>query len=453
MADDERAPKPGHFLPGGAGDQPESAPTDTPGTRPSTPGDPVELTGGAADPARTALTSPDNGNRKQSELGAGRPISPPANGVPKKAAPLPSDPEYQGFYSGPPPAPLPNAPTTPLSGTRRLAGPQRIGWHTSPKRTGVRAFEAQPKGPQRFSRRILVLLCAVALIAVSGGTVAAYSSIGSPGSAVADPLNKPSEKPADAPSPIPPPATETVIVPAVPDDVRVQKNELYKVGKLPGYNCALPKVKPNTKTNVLRFYQAMLPCLAETWEPLVLKADYPFRQPKLALATKGATGACGGEALETSFYCPEDETIYMRWEDDVKFYKQTPVAVVDLVRTMAHEYSHHVQTLTNILISSDSQARRTTSKAVKLEWSRRLELQASCLGAAFVSANKKTLGLVGENLVFWNFLSRHIGDELTTKKVRDHGSSKSYLFWSDQGFKTANPASCNTYVAPSAKVS
>jgi predicted metalloprotease len=244
-----------------------------------------------------------------------------------------------------------------------------------------------------------------------------------------------------------------VTKPAVPDAVRLQKNELYKVGRLPSVNCPLPKVKPNSKANVLRFYQALMPCLAQTWEDLVLDADYPFRQPKLALLAKGTTPACGGDLPDTSFYCPNDETIYMRWEDDVKFYKQTPVAVVDLIRTIAHEYGHHVQQLTNILISSDSQAGFAKSKAVELEWSRRLELQASCLGSAFISANQKSLGLVGDNLDFWKVLSKNIGDELTKKKTRIHGSSKNYRFWSDQGFKTANPASCNTYTAPSAKVS
>ena len=435
MADDERAPEPGHFLPGGEGEQPEPAPTAAP---------------------RTALTPPDTVNRQQLGLGKARPIgAPPAPG-PRKAAPLPADPEYRGGYSGPPPAPQPGAPVTPLQGTRQIGRARPVGWNTTSTRTGVPEFTSQQpelKQRRRLSRPVVGLISALALIVVSGGAVAAYKLIDSFDSTVANPLTQPTVKPSKTPEPPLPDPTVTKTVEPVPDAVRLQKNELYKFGKLPTVNCPLPKVKPNTKTNVLRFYQALMPCLAETWEPLVVKY-YPFRQPKLALAVKGAKGACGGEGIETAYYCPEDETIYMRWEDDAKFYQQNPVAVVDLVRTMAHEYSHHVQMLTNIVISSNSQAGWAKTPAAKLEWSRRLELQASCLGSAFISANQKTLGLVGERLDFWNYLSRHIGDELSDKKVvRDHGSSKSYTYWSGQGFKTANPATCNTYAAPPAKVS
>jgi uncharacterized protein len=435
---DEQEPKPGprvgHYLPGGEGDQP-GAP--------------------AADAPRTALTPPDAVNRRQLGLGKARPLDAPVDPALKKAAPLPADPTQLG-YGAPPAAPLASAPITPLRGGKQLGGARPVGWHTTSTRTGVPQFSSEPpelKSPRRFSRPIVGLLSALALIVVSGGAIASYQLIDSFDSTVANPLTQPTVKPSETPLPAPAVPTKTVTVQPVPDAVRLQKNELYSVGKLASKNCALPTIKPTTKTNVLRFYQAMMPCLAETWEPLVLKSGYPYRQPKLTLAVKGATGACGGDEPDTAYYCPKDETIYMRWEDDAKYYQRNPLTIVDMVRTMAHEYGHHVQYLTNILISSNSQSGWAKSTAAELEWSRRLELQASCLGSVFIGANQKTLGLVGERLRFWNLLSRHLGDDLTVKKVRDHGSSKNYLYWSDKGFKTANPASCNTYSAPAAEVS
>ncbi|MEV6413507.1 neutral zinc metallopeptidase [Kribbella sp. NPDC051718] len=427
MADDERVPEPGHFLPG----------SDVPA--------------GAASPV-APTSKPGLGLG----LGEARPISVSQEPARKKAAPLPDDPEYQGFYSGPPAAPLPDAPTGPLGGTRQFGRVRYAGWKARTPRTGVQQFSTHSpyrKPARQFSQRFVGLISALALVIVAGGTIAAYAKIDSFGNEVTNPLADPSIKPSEGPQSVAPNPTVTVTIPAVPDEVRLQKNKLYTVGKLRSVNCALPKVKPNSKANVLRFYQAMMPCLAQTWEDLVLEADYPFRQPKLALVVKGTTPACGGDLPDTSFYCPNDETIYMRWEDEVKFYKRNPNAVVDLVRTVAHEYGHHVQQLTNIMISSQSQEGFAKSKAAELEWSRRLELQASCLGSNFISANQKSLGLVGEKMEFWKILSKNIGDELTKKKIRDHGSSKNYRFWSDQGFKTANPASCNTYTAPPAKVS
>lgn len=436
MADDERAPKPGHYLPGGAGDQPEPAATGAP---------------------RTALTSPDTVNRRQLGLGKARPIGAPVDPTLKKATPLPTDPAYQGDFGAPPPAPLPGAPVTPLRGTRQLGGARPVGWHTTSTRTGVPQFVTQQpelKQPRRFSRPIVGLLSALALILVSGGAVASYKLIDSFDSTVANPLTQPTVKPSETPQPAPPAPTVTKTVQPIPDAVRLQKNKLYTVGKLASVNCALPKIKPDTKANVLRYYQALMPCLAETWEPLVLKAGYPFRQPKLVLAGKGTTGACTGKSTDwVAYYCGTDETMTMKWEHTVKYYKQDPVTAVNLLTTISHEYSHHVQMLTNILISSHSQEGWAKTKAAELEWSRRLELQADCLGAVFLSANKKSLDLRGQRLKFWEYGTKHGGDELDPKKVRDHGSRKSAEFWATRGFATADPASCNTYTAPSAKVS
>jgi hypothetical protein len=244
-----------------------------------------------------------------------------------------------------------------------------------------------------------------------------------------------------------------VTVQPVPDDVRVMKNKLYTVGKLPSVKCAEPKIKPTSQANVLKYYQALLPCLNETWEPLVLKAGYPFRQPKLRTATAKTPTKCVGETT-VSYYCPTDESISMLWQYDVKNYKQSPIGARGrMLDTLAHEYSHHVQTLTNIAISSRSRQGWMKTEAAKLEENRRYELQASCLGATFLGANQNSLGLRGNLLKSWEFDRKHSGDEYNPEKIRDHGSRKSQWAWTGPAFKSANPASCNTFTAPSAKVS
>ncbi|MEV8374820.1 neutral zinc metallopeptidase [Kribbella sp. NPDC056861] len=434
---DEQEPKPGprvgHFLPGGDGDQPAAPAGGTP---------------------RTALTPPDAVNRRQLGLGKARPLDAPVDPALKKAAPLPTDPTQQGF-GAPPVAPLAGAPVTPLRGGRQLGGARPVGWHTTSTRTGVPQFASEPpelKSPRRFSRPIVGLLSALALIAVSGGAVASYRLIDSFDSTVANPLTQPTVKPSETPLPAPAVPTKTVTVEPIPDIDRLQKNELYKAGKLATVNCAVPKVKPNTKANQLRFYQAMMPCLAETWEPLVLKAKYPFRQPKLALAAKSTASSCVGES-DVSYYCGSDETITMQWEEEIKQYKRNPeFAVVSMMNTMAHEYGHHVQALTEILTAAWSREGYSKTKDEKLAWTRRKELQASCLGATFIGANKATL-LRGDSLRIWELIEKNSGDEYNPKKIRDHGSKKSQWLWAGPAFKSTNPASCNTFTAPSAKVS
>jgi predicted metalloprotease len=434
MADEEQVPKPGHFLPGGAGD---NAPAPTPG-----------------DP-RTTLTPLATVNRQQLGLGKPRPVLGPVDPSLTKATPLPTDPAYSGGFGAPPPAPLPGAPVMPLRGTRQTGGARPVGWHSTSTRTGVPQFSAEPpdlKQPRRFSNPIVAVFAALVLIAIAGGAVASYKLINSFDSTVENPLARPSLRPSEAPQPAPPEPTVTVTAPTVPDVVRLRKNKLYVVGKLPPVSCSEPKVKLTNSANVLRFYQAMLPCLNETWEPLVLKAGYPFRPPKLELVSKKASPCLGKSDL--SFYCGMNETISMDGQQDLKDYRQDPITTrVRMMATLAHEYGHHVQMLTNILISSASREGWAKTKAEKLEWSRRKELQANCLSAVFLGANKKSLGIRGEKLRFWEWLEKHSGDEYNPKKIRDHGSRKSNWAWVGPAFKSANPASCNTYTASSAKVS
>ena len=208
------------------------------------------------------------------------------------------------------------------------------------------------------------------------------------------------------------------------------------------------QIKPDSKTNVLRFYQALMPCLHETWEPLVLKAGYPFRQPKLVLATK-AGGACGSAPTpSSSYYCPGDETITMQWESLVKYYKEDPLTVIDMMDIAGHEYSHHVQMLTNILISSDSQEGWSKSKATKLEWSRRLELQATCLARPSSARTRSRSGFTGQKLTYWEY--RPSTPATSTTRTRSATTAPARPVESGRGhaFESADPASCNTFAAP-----
>ena len=73
--------------------------------------------------------------------------------------------------------------------------------------------------------------------------------------------------------------------------------------------------------------------------------------------------------------------------------------------------------------------------------------------SAFFGAAKATFPVQGRLLAEWTWRSKHDGDEYSKDKVRDHGSRKSVEAWMTQGFSTANPGSCNTFVAAATKVS
>lgn len=386
-------------------------------------------------------------------------------------------------FGAPPPAPSPGAPPpgTPLSGTHQVGETSLAGWQTASSRSGQfggsgarglppvmsdgagpsdRAggkFCADPppvKPERRFSKPAIAAFCAITLLAVSGGAFASMKLIDSYDNLVDNPLAGPTVKSSGeaqrAPAPEP---TVTVTVKPVPDAVRVKQNKLYSAGRLASLNCKEPSVKPANKAAMLRFYRAVLPCLNRTWAPLVRKAGYEFREPTLVMYDKRARSACSGET-DLAFYCGSDETITMQWARDLAIYKKDKLfARVSMMDTLAHEYGHHVQMLTHIMISSDSREGWATTKAAKLQERRRLELQASCFAASFLGANKKSLPLTGHRLNAWQYLARHSGDEYNPSKVRDHGSRKNNWLWAEPAFQSANPKSCNTFAAPAARVS
>lgn len=423
---DEEAPKPGHFLPGGAG----------------------EATGDAGTPPARPVSRP------QLSLGKAQPVQNQIDPSLKKAVPPRT--EYDpSQYGAPPAAPLTGAPVVPLQGARQPGGAPRVGWNSPSTRAAPQfaAGHTEIKPSRRMSKPAIAGLGVLLVALLAGGGIASLKLADSYDSSVQNPLARPSVQKSEAPLPAPPQPTVTVTVKPVPDDVRVKQNKLYTVGKVASVKCTEPTIKPNSQSAILRYYQALLPCLNNTWAPLVRKAGYPFRAPQLTLVSKQTASTCTGET-GSAYYCPADETINMDWQDDLKRYRESAVGGrVWMMDTLAHEYGHHVQFLTNIGISSDSREGWAKTEAAKQEESRRLELQATCLGAVFLGANKKSLGFSGDKLTAWEYETQHSGDEYNPKKIRDHGSRKNQWAWAGPAFRSASPASCNTYTASPARVS
>ncbi|MET7278979.1 neutral zinc metallopeptidase [Kribbella sp. NPDC005582] len=409
------------------------------------------LTEGESSPLPTVNRSQPIG------LGKARALSEPAeSSLRRKARPLPADPEAVSVYSGPPPAPLPGGATVPLVGTRRTGGARPVGWNRPSSRTGSQYTQVgpPPPPPRQYSKAVIASLAALTLVVTASVGVACFKAISSYDSSVDSPLSRPSVHKTPLPVPTLPDPTVTVTEKPVPNLVRLQKNEIYKAGKVAVAGCKEPSITPSTQSALLEYYQAMLPCLNEAWAPLIKKAKYEFRSPKIVLKSKKApASSCTGDS-DTAYYCPTDETIAIDWEGDLARYKQHPLeARMWMMSTMAHEYGHHVQQMTEMLTAAWSEEGWEKNEAKKLEWSRRTELQASCFGAAFLGANKATFGYTGNRLKIWEFQSKHSGDEYGTKKIRDHGSRVNQWFWEGPAFKSGNPASCNTFTASAKRVS
>lgn len=235
----------------------------------------------------------------------------------------------------------------------------------------------------------------------------------------------------------------------------LEKNPLYSAGPLPSVGCVESRSMPTDKASVERYYRNIIDCLNRSWPTVVEKAGFEFREPKLVVWSDSVETPCGDYIR--AFYCPANETIYMKWDDDVNQYNKYPEEYQKVYARMfasfqtAHEYGHHIQALTGIFDAYAQLRHQAPDLEEELELSRRLELQSSCLGSIFWGANQPTYPITGESRRQWMHLVNHYGDEYGEQ--RDHGSEKNHGPWSIGGFRTEDPKSCNTWTAPAEKVS
>ena len=239
----------------------------------------------------------------------------------------------------------------------------------------------------------------------------------------------------------------------------VRYNSLYNTGAIPASKCKRPAVALNTEARVRYFETELVRCMYAVWKTNLWRAHSAKWDVKPALVVHGyntINTRCGSVTGWISFYCSYGNgTIYIPWRQIVTYYAQNPTfAVAYATNTIAHEYGHHVQAMSGILTASWWRQQHMTTNDAKMLESRRRELQASCLGSAYIGANKAYYPMSGGLLDQWNYVVSHSGDR--PGYPRDHGSWTSHNFWSQAGFKGngtySHPGSCQTWAADTTRV-
>ena len=133
-----------------------------------------------------------------------------------------------------------------------------------------------------------------------------------------------------------------------------------------------------------------LSSLNTTWERVFQEQGVRgFQQPTLNFIQGGNfnTGGCGrASSAMGPFYCPADQTIYI----DTRFYDQLAQMAGDRgdfarLYVVAHEYGHHIQTVTGIsdaIRSAQAQNPRQSNQLQVL-----MELQADCYAGVWAGKN------------------------------------------------------------------
>lgn len=190
-----------------------------------------------------------------------------------------------------------------------------------------------------------------------------------------------------------------------------------------------------------------------TWEKLFAAQGQPFRAPKLVFfGQQGGQSGCGAAMSAMGpFYCPSDRGIYL----DTGFFDELRTrfgAPGDFAQyyVIAHEFGHHIQTLTGTS-EQVSRAQRRASEAEGNALSVRLELQADCYAGVWAAQNRARLepGDVEEGMR----AAQAIGDDTLQREAQGrvvpdsftHGSSAQRQEWLRKGMQSGDPAVCDTF--------
>jgi hypothetical protein len=239
----------------------------------------------------------------------------------------------------------------------------------------------------------------------------------------------------------------------------VRYNRLYKTGAITPSKCKEVNVSLRTYAGVNSYISQLFRCTYAEWALPLKQAGAAYKvAPKLIVHSSSQVNSpCGVHAGSIAFYCAYNGRAYIYFPAYVvsNYWAQSPTfARAYATQVLSHEYGHHVQWLTGILGASWTRQRAFSTYAAQLEESRRRELQASCLGAASIGANKRYYPMSGGLLEQFNYLVTHMGDQ--PGGVRDHGSMKNHGLWSTFGFNAKHSytvaGNCNTWNATSTYV-
>ena len=185
-----------------------------------------------------------------------------------------------------------------------------------------------------------------------------------------------------------------------------------------------------------------------------------YQPPKVVIYTQGTPTGCGfGQSAMGPFYCPTDSTVYL----DLAFWQEMETQLgasgADFARAyvIAHEFGHHVQTLTGASQQVQEAQQRARGSAEGNRYSVALELQADCYAgvwaanASAVSNGQVAMeqgdleeGLKTAKAIGDDTLQGRNGGQVSPEGFT-HGSSAQRVEWLQRGYQSGDPAVCDTF--------
>ena len=194
-----------------------------------------------------------------------------------------------------------------------------------------------------------------------------------------------------------------------------------------------------------------LSSLNKTWQPIFAQDGERLPPPKLVFYSQMGQSGCGSaQGAMGPFYCPADNGIYI----DTDFYREMDQklgAGGDFARAyvIAHEYGHHIQTVTGLAAQVRSAQEQNPQAANRLQV--RMELQADCYAGVWAARNKDRIepgdieeGLTAAHAIGDDTLMANAGQR-PVEAAFTHGSSAQRMEWLRKGLARGEAGDCDTF--------
>jgi uncharacterized protein len=189
-----------------------------------------------------------------------------------------------------------------------------------------------------------------------------------------------------------------------------------------------------------------------TWTKILAQENIQYPRAKVVLFRDYTQSGCGlAQSATGPFYCPADQKVYLDlgfWDELRRFGASGDFAQAYVV---AHEIGHHVQ---NVLgIERQVRTLQRQNPRAQNQLSVMTELQADCFAGVWAHSTADRKMIDQSDVKSGLDAAASVGDDRLQRMSQGyvspesftHGSSEQRVGWFNRGFKSGDPAQCNTF--------